>query len=136
MKVFQVYIYSKSEIEKINLSNSDYVISFFDVGINKAKITGTDNIMYIELDDLEYDEIEDIDYFFPEAIDVARFIEEAVNKGSRIICQCEYGQGRSAGCAAAIIEYYNGKGIDIFADYKYFPNKVIYHKVINCLNGN
>ncbi len=71
--------------------------------------------------------------FFPEAQQLGAFIHNAINDGLNIICQCEYGHSRSAGCAAAILEYFGKRGIDIFADYRYNPNQLIYHKVIDAL---
>ena len=50
-----------------------------------------------------------------------------------LICQCEYGQSRSAGVAAAIIEFTTGGGIRIFADDRYYPNKFVFRKVYNAL---
>ena len=52
-----------------------------------------------------------------------------------IICQCEYGQSRSAGCAAAIREHFYSDGIKIFADYRYYPNQLVYNKVFDALEG-
>ena len=46
----------------------------------------------------------------------------------------DYGQSRSAGCAAAILEHFYRRGIDIFADYKYYPNQVVYHKIFDALS--
>ena len=57
------------------------------------------------------------------------------NNGMDIICQCEYGQSRSAGCAAAILEHYEHRGIDIFRDYKYYPNQLIFNKIYDALNS-
>ena len=53
--------------------------------------------------------------------------------GLHILCQCEYGQRRSAAYAAAIWEHFDGTGISIFADYRYYPNQVVYHKIIDAL---
>lgn len=39
----------------------------------------------------------------------------------------------SACCAAAILEYFDGTGISAFADYGYYPNQVVYHKVMDAL---
>ena len=39
----------------------------------------------------------------------------------------------SAACAAAILEYFNGTGISVFADYRYYPNQVVYHKIMDAL---
>ena len=71
--------------------------------------------------------------YFPEAKELARFIKKAVRDGLDIICQCEYGQSRSAACAAAIKEYFDGNGIEIFADYRYYPNQLIFNKLLEAL---
>lgn len=68
------------------------------------------------------------------ADDLAQFIYDAYNSGRDIVCQCDYGQSRSAGCAAAIAEHFYKSGIEIFADFSRCPNKLIYHKVIDALN--
>jgi len=57
------------------------------------------------------------------------------NKINTLICQCEFGQSRSAGCAAAITEYLHGDGIKIFADELYSPNKLVYKKVLQALEN-
>ena len=71
--------------------------------------------------------------YFTEASDLAEFIFEAYQDGLDIICQCEYGESRSSGCAAAILEYFYQDGLSIFTDYRYYPNQVIYHKVFDAL---
>ncbi len=71
--------------------------------------------------------------FLPEAERLAAFILAAKRDGLDILCQCEYGQSRSAGCAAAILEFFEGTGISVFADYRYYPNQMIYHKVYDAL---
>ena len=75
----------------------------------------------------------DYDTYMPEADALAAFICQARADGLDILCQCEYGQSRSAACAAAILEYFNGTGISVFADYRYYPNQVVYHKVMDAL---
>ena len=57
----------------------------------------------------------------------------AAAAGKRIICQCEYGMSRSAGCAAAILEYYQHSGITVFADDRYCPNKAVFRKLLAAL---
>ena len=71
--------------------------------------------------------------YFPEVDDLAEFIFNAKKEGKDIICQCEYGESRSSGCAAAIHEYFYKDGIKIFADYRYYPNQMVYHKVYDAL---
>ena len=47
-------------------------------------------------------------------------------KGSRLAVS-------DAGCAAAILEHFAGRGIDVFVDYRYYPNQLVYHKVFDAL---
>jgi predicted protein tyrosine phosphatase len=68
-----------------------------------------------------------------QAKQIADFVYRHEGETELLLCQCHYGQSRSAGCAAAIAEYYYGNGIDIFADYRFFPNKLVYHKVLRAL---
>ena len=75
------------------------------------------------------------DTYFPEADSLAAFIQKAHDDGFDIICQCEYGQSRSAACAAAIIEYYEKNGISVFADYRYYPNQLIFNKLLDALKN-
>ena len=75
----------------------------------------------------------DYDTYMPEADALAAFICQARADGLDILCQCEYGQSRSTACAAAILEYFNGTGISVFADYRYYPNQVVYHKIMDAL---
>ena len=117
------------------------VISFYDVGDdeNRVDYSGVcSRVMYIAIDDIDREELYDsggsFDTFFPEANQTAEFIIDCYNRGLNIICQCEYGQGRSAGCAAAIREHYYHNGISVFSDYGCYPNLLIYHKILNALN--
>lgn len=71
--------------------------------------------------------------YFPEADALARFIQNAVQKGLPLTAQCDYGESRSAACAAAILEYYEKRGIEIFADYRYYPNQMIFNKLLAAL---
>ena len=73
------------------------------------------------------------DTYFPEVDALAEFIRTAHDDGLDLFCQCEYGQSRSAACAAAVREYYYKDGIEVFADYRYYPNQLVYHKVYDAL---
>ena len=66
---------------------------------------------------------------------IADFYFSVVDKVDTIICQCEYGQSRSAAVAAAILEFRSKRGIEIFSNDKYFPNKVVFRKVFKALKG-
>ena len=63
---------------------------------------------------------------------MADFVLRMGNKGT-LICQCEHGQSRSAGVAAAVMEYYSRKGITVFADARYYPNKYVFRKLLHTL---
>jgi protein-tyrosine phosphatase len=92
----------------------------------------------VGIPDIDIEILSDYGYtyetYLAEAEQLAEFIKAAVADGFDIICQCDYGQSRSAACAAAILQYYEGRGIDIFADYRYYPNQLVYHKVFDALN--
>lgn len=65
---------------------------------------------------------------------IAAFYKEIKDKTDILICQCEYGESRSAACAAAISEYSEGRGKDIFSNERYYPNKLVFKKVLEALN--
>ena len=68
-----------------------------------------------------------------QAEQVAKFIKSILGKADTLICQCEYGQSRSAGMAAAVKQFLTFDGIVIFADDEYYPDKVVYRKVLSAL---
>ena len=145
-----VKIYSRKAMEALlskgNLKNTA-IISFHDpVGrghrhpqdYEPIDFTGKcDRVMQIALHDLDPKALADfgltVETYFPEADALAEFIYKAREDGLDIICQCEYGQSRSAGCAAAILQHFEGRGIDVFVDYRYYPNQLVYHKVSDAL---
>ena len=67
---------------------------------------------------------------------IAQFYFDAVSvEVDTFIVQCEYGQSRSAAVVAAIREFESSDGIRIFADDRYYPNKVVFRKVLRALQG-
>ena len=94
-------------------------------------------VFFISVYDLDPDALARFGYtmdsYFDEADAVAEFIHQAVTDGVEIVCQCEYGQSRSAGLGAAILEYYERRGIDIFRDYRYYPNQLIFNKAYEAM---
>ena len=64
---------------------------------------------------------------------IADFYLSIKDKADLLICQCEHGQSRSAAVAAAVLEYQNRSGIKIFADDRYYPNKMVFKKVLSQL---
>ncbi len=113
------------------------VVSFYDEGTEPVDLGGCGAEAFpVELDDIDSDEPGfDIDGFFPQADKAAGFIVQALSAGKRIICQCEYGMSRSAGCAAAVLEHYENSGITVFADDRYCPNKAVFRKLFDALKA-
>lgn len=96
-----------------------------------------ENVFYVGIHDVDLQIIEDYGYtyetYLSQSACLAEFIYNARVKGLDIICQCDFGQSRSAACAAAILQHFEKRGIDIFADYRYYPNQLVYHKVFAAL---
>lgn len=90
-----------------------------------------DNDVFEDEADLPRHLIEEKYHMFTDvqAEKIAHFYKKIKGKAEVVICQCEHGQSRSAAVAAAITECENKNGIEIFADDKYFPNKVVFRKV-------
>lgn len=144
-----VKIYSREAIEELlqgKFPVNVAVISFCDPETNRVPITPPvdysgkcSRVFQVVVHDIDIEILEDYnlnyDTFFPEAEKLAEFICSAEADGLDIICQCEYGQSRSAGCAAAIEEYFYKTGIRIFADYRYYPNQLIFNKMFHALES-
>ncbi|MFR5876933.1 MAG: hypothetical protein ACLUFN_10650 [Eubacterium sp.] len=146
----KVSIYSRAEIEKLidnDFPKNTAVISFYDPkGIrsdnlspidykNKAEMVYQVAVYDIDIDVLDKYNLT-FDTYLPEAKEIAEFIYKAKEKELDIICQCQYGQSRSAGCAAAILEHFEKNGISIFSDYRYYPNQLVFNKVLQALKDN
>ena len=145
-KLMDVRIMSRKEAETLsrsNLSKETSIISFYDPITNRTpkdyqKIDShgiCDNVFYVAIHDIDIEILDDygltFDTYFPEAEELAKFIVKSIKEQRPIICQCEYGQSRSAACAAAIKEFYDKSGIKVFADYRYYPNQLIFNKLLN-----
>ena len=143
----EVSIYSRKAIKELmdkGFPQNTAVISFYTPK-NKRDyeekrvdyIDVCDRVFYVGIPDIDIDILSEYGYtyktYLAEADELAKFIDKAKENGLDIICQCDYGQSRSAACAAAILQYYEGRGIDIFADYRYYPNQLVYHKVFDAL---
>ena len=145
----EVSVFSRKMIENLISDNkfpeNTAVISFCDPALKHrykdyklVNYNGVcDDVFYVEVDDLDLDVLESKGYtydtFFPEADEVAEFVYEIYNKNMDLICQCEYGQSRSAGCAAAVLEHFFRSGIWIFANYDYYPSQIIFNKMYDAL---
>ncbi len=144
----QVEIFSRESIERLLLEEvpeNVAVISFYDtpmiendpycvpVAYPKDMIvyySQTDDIAYECLGQRGYTE----DSYFTDSNEMAKFILSCADKGiTKFICQCEFGQSRSSGTAAAIAEFFNHSGADIFENDRYSPNQLIYDKLMRAL---
>ena len=145
----KITICSRLQIEKLiweGFPDKTAVISFYDPETSRFIAEDyrpvdykekTDRLFRIPLYDIDLSVLPEYgltyETYFPEADALAEFIHSAKTDGYDIICQCEYGESRSSGCAAAILEYFYKNGISVFADYRYYPNQVVYHKVLEAL---
>lgn len=147
-RYMNVDIYSRKAVEELlekGFPENTAVISFYDPpNICTGEVTKpvdyqgkAERVFYVSIYDIDIEVLPDFgltyDTYFPEADRLAEFIMKARDDCLNIICQCEYGQSRSAACAAAILEYYFCRGISVFADYRYYPNQLIYNKIKNAL---
>lgn len=140
-----VYIYSREDIVQLlkkGFPDNTAVISFSGQFSTEHMVDyygKAKRLFRVKIPDIHYDELSDYDIsyedYFKEADELAEFIIMAQKDGLDIICQCEYGQSRSAGCAAAILEFFYKKGILVFASYKYCPNQMVFHKVYDALKN-
>ena len=72
-----------------------------------------------------------------QAAEIAVFYHVCVQQDVKtLIVQCEYGQSRSAAVVAAIREFESKDGISIFADDRYYPNKVVFRKTLKALRAH
>ena len=132
----KVSILSKSELfkllEKKELTSKTAVVSFADEEDDFLELPSNVDHLKIVFYDIRPSSTvpEHYDKLLPEAPEIARFVSNKIKEGKDIICQCDYGISRSAGLAAAILERYAHKGLDVFSDYKYTPNQFVYNKVL------
>lgn len=137
------------ELMESGFPENTAVISFYDAPYNdgKTQLEGgepldfrgiCERVFPVAIRDRDPSFLHDIgltyETYFPEAPELAKFIYAAVEDGLDIICQCDYGQSRSAACAAAIYEHFDRSGIDIFADYRYYPNQMVFNKLREALD--
>lgn len=125
-----IQIYSRSSAERLiqnHFPDNTAVICFYDTDGTHLDYSGyAAEVIYIPLDDFQTD--------LPQANKIADFIRRAESRGQDIICQCEKGQSRSAGCAAAIMEYYYSNGQSVFNDDRYRPDEMVYYALLNALD--
>jgi hypothetical protein len=143
----EVSIYSRKAIGELiekGFPQNTAVISFYtpkskrDYKESRVDYSGVcGRFFYVGIPDIDIEILDDYGYtyetYLAEADELAKFIYKARADGLDLICQCDYGQSRSAACAAAILQHFEGRGIDVFSDYRYYPNQLVYHKVFDAL---
>ena len=117
----------------VNFENEpDFLLrlAFDDVDNDVFADESIDNLTQVEIVEMEkkYNMLSE-----EQANEIAFFYENNKDNISTLICQCEHGQSRSAAVAAAILEFRSRRGIQIFVDDRYYPNKVVYRKVFAAL---
>ncbi|MDD6763735.1 MAG: hypothetical protein PUD92_08970 [Clostridiales bacterium] len=143
IKKENIEILSRNQIEELALSPfppNTALISVRDTDKAAPKLKNKP-MWHLQLvfDDISSDETEDYkeqEYtLFSEqtAQQIAYFVICHKDTTERIICQCEYGQSRSAAIAAALLEFFYKSGIEIFADDRYFPNKLVFRLTLQAL---
>ena len=141
-----VKIYSKAKMQTAiaekTLTTNLAVISFYNEPITPFSkpidySNVVDRFMQINLPDIDEKGFKEFGYtkssFFTEADKVAEFIYKAYNDGCDFACQCQFGFSRSAACAAAILEHFEGRGNEIFSSEDHQPNVIVYEKLLNAL---
>ena len=148
---------SRHAVEKYTetpMNEKTAIISITDVGFDFAFFKNNPDYLYqVAFDDVDNDVIVDEvgkEYTEEErkriearynmlsdeqAQEIAKFYFSICDKADCLICQCEHGQSRSAAVAAAILEFRSHKGIKIFADDRYYPNKVVFRKLLIALQN-
>lgn len=64
---------------------------------------------------------------------IARFLVLNRPHMRMLVCQCRFGQSRSAGVAAAAAEWISGDGAFIFGDARFLSNRHVYRLVLDAL---
>ena len=132
MRVGIVSISEMSRLIEKSIPSNTAIISFADTKDDFLEFPkGTDVLKIAFYDIRPHTTVkEHYPLILPEAREIARYIYQKKKEGKDIICQCDYGVSRSAGCAAAILQKWGNNGIKVFADYRYTPNQFVYNKVL------
>ena len=136
----KVSIYSRDLLVKRikeGLPSNVAIISFSDTEEEFIVFPSKTDVLHVAFYDVRPYTVSKHHYggILPQARQIAEYIFKKISEGKDIICQCDYGISRSAGCAAAIMEMWGNRGIEIFADYRYSPNQFVYNKVLKELKN-
>ena len=146
----KISIMSRRALEKLSergLPRGTAVISITDFGERQVEMASEpDFLLRLAFDDVDSDVFNGADQKDVSAIEekyhvmtegqareIADFFADVSGVAQTLICQCEHGQSRSAAVAAAILEHRSRRGIGIFADDRYFPNKLVFRRTLSAL---
>ena len=140
------------EMSKVGFDKHTALISITDVGLSFAELQKyPEFLLQIAFDDVDNDVfVDELDrkptdeeritlekkykmLSDEQALQIASFYFDNKDSISTLICQCEHGQSRSAAVAAAVMEFRSRRGIAIFSHDSYYPNKVVFRKVLSAL---
>lgn len=137
----RVVVMNKSNVEDYAMSkheNTSVVISIASRGSNKAFVVPctVNNIKDVLF--LNFNDTDDISSIYgcierKEAEEISKFVKKYSDEIDTIIVQCEAGQSRSAGTAAAIMKYLFNDDTAIFNNQRYTPNMLCYRMVLDAL---
>lgn len=132
-ETMSIYTASRQAAEKLiraEFPPNTAVISFHGPDkepVDYAAAVDTEWVRHVPLGDTEAE--------LPQSTELAQFIYTARDRGMDILCQCEQGQSRSAACAAAILEHFEGKGSTILEDEGYYVDKMVYYSLLDALEN-
>lgn len=133
-----IKVLSQSLIEKYAEEKHDtpaILISICSHRGSQAKVTANKKNNIQEVLFLRFDDDDSPQYGIQESdgVKIREFLEENVPKLNvhNIIVNCEAGQSRSAGVAAALMYYFNHDDMPIFGAPRYTPNMRCYRTVLN-----
>ena len=134
-----IYVMSQDMVEKYSREKQDVhtiLISICSLhGGSQADVTPNkqnliENVLFLRFDDDDNSRygIQDSD-----VVKIREFLEENIPKYNihNIIVNCEAGQSRSAGVAAALMYYFNQDDTPIYKCRKYTPNSRCYSRVLH-----
>lgn len=137
-----IIVMNRKRIEEYcrNCNNTNSIlISISNIGGTKPDVYKSHNNKIIDILRLEFNDVDYTDNMVGGIKTIhAKKIKKFINKYKNIkilIVQCEAGQSRSAGVAAAILKYLYGDDTQIFSNRKYTPNMLCYSKVLHELMG-
>ena len=139
----EIIVKNKRDMEayaKKSHTKTSIVISISSFGSSQARIipnkeNGILRVCYSVFNDTDSISTDEYGISSLVAFRIVNFLKEASNqiKFDQIIVQCEAGQSRSAGVAAALMKYINGDDTPIFDNPRYKPNMRVYRSILDTL---